>query len=277
MNILRWSRISIVLFLSLCVLSPGKVADGQTVAADNVLTVRAIYQKLSNAIQMQQLRELVLSSKPASPDEATTPPSIILSDIVAGNVSDILNTSYADLVTKPSGAVLAVSPGVWRYTLKNGQQSTAEIASADWTTEPYLAEDWIQPMERVIAQGSIDSSYVSYVSAAVSLSYAGAARQYKALFLFGPGTGSQPKVLPLDQIIGVSQLLAILNAPSTPDPLAYEPFHSRPTHSDFLQDCRPLRPVPVTLARTFAVLLQPANVGWRRAISRCTGLTVSPR
>ena len=32
---------------------------------------------------------------------------------------------------------------------------------AAWKTEPYLAEDWNQPLSRLLAQGTIDPSYTS--------------------------------------------------------------------------------------------------------------------
>jgi len=127
--------------------------------------------------------------------------------------------NLSDLVTKPSGKILDVTPGTWQYTTADGQAPLiGEIAMIQWTNREYLSsENWDQPIGHLIDMGVFDSGYARYVSYVATVSYAGQERQYPAFFLFGSAPGNSSMVLPLDDVIG--GLSAIMQAPVTPDPL----------------------------------------------------------
>jgi hypothetical protein len=200
--------------------------------------VRATYAKLVFAVRLQDLRDLGSADAGATPSSSTAPLKITLSPITTGPISEITSMLMSDLVTKPSGATLSVTPGTWTLTVSSGQQLHAAIAHAQWTTSDYLAEDWRTPINNLIKQGAIEPFYTSYASFSVRLSYQGTQRQYKALFLFGVDPSGAERILPVDHIVGLQALLAIIDAPVTPDPLLAEPYRSNPEVTSFVNSLR---------------------------------------
>lgn len=205
------------------------LAETPNSAQANVDMVRAAYAKLVFATQLSALREAYTSGANSGRLKVT------LSSIKTGPVSEIKSQLLSDLVTKPSGRTLSVSPVNWTYTTNGGQVLRAEGATALWTDSGYLAEDWDVSVGALLANGTLDHGYTAYASFTVSLSYLGERRQYPALFLFGSNASGRPMTLPIDHIIGISALQAIIEAPSTPDPLLADRFRTQPATRAFLQ------------------------------------------
>jgi len=130
--------------------------------------------------------------------------------------------------------VLSTTPGNWGLVTPSGDELHALIATAAWTSAPYLSEDWDIAISRVIEEGALDPGYSRYASYTVQLSYEGRTRQYKALFLFG-----QSSVLPLDHVVGTSALTQIVASPFDPEPLLVEPFRSNRDVRAFVESLWP--------------------------------------
>lgn len=228
-------RLRTVLFLGLALmLSWGRVLVAQSPdsAQSDIDMVRATYAKLTFAVRLYGLREKYTSGA----NLGTL--GITLSEIKAGPVSEVRQDLLSELVTKPSGRTLAVTPVTWKYKTSAGDELAGEGASVHWTDSPYLSEDWNRSLGSLFAIGVIDPGYTRYASVTVKASYAGEQRQYQSLFLFGRDASGHSITLPIDQIIGASALLSIIQAPSTPDPLLAARFRTRSGAKAFLHSLR---------------------------------------
>jgi len=205
------------------------VAETPDSAQANANMVRATYAKFVFATQLWALREAYTSGGNLGRLRVS------LSTIKAGPLSEISSEIFADLAAKPSGRTLSTTPATWTYKSSEGQQYRAEGATAVWRDSVYLSEDWNMPIGQLIANGTLDPGYTDYASFTVNLSYLGEQREYPALFLFGKDATGREIILPIDHIIGISALMTLIQAPSTPDPLLADWFRNRPATRAFLQ------------------------------------------
>jgi hypothetical protein len=204
-------------------------AESSDSARANEDMVRATYSKLVYATRLSSLREKYSSGvEPANLH-------VTLSPIRTGPVSEIRSTMLAELVSKPSGRTLAVTPITWTYKTAAGIELHAEGASANWRDSTDLSEGWNLPIGQLLDNGTLDPGYTDYASFTVKISYLGEQRQYQTLFLFGRDASGKEICLPIDQIIGLSTLLTLIQAPVTPDPLLADRFRNRPETREFLQ------------------------------------------
>jgi hypothetical protein len=213
-------------------LTSALVAQSDSIQSD-INAVRATYAKLVFASRLSDLRENVLARQ-ALPSQRL---EIVLSDFKTGSVSDLKPVPIADLLTKPSGNTLAVTPGSWAFKTIDGQELRAEYATLAWRSSDHPTPDWNLPFARLFDIGAIDPGYIRYVSYTAKVSYSGQQRQYQSLFLFGHDAKNEPMILPLDKIVD-GGLLSLIEAPPTPDPLLAEPFRDQPETKSFLESLR---------------------------------------
>ncbi|HEX3683716.1 MAG TPA: hypothetical protein VHU83_14365 [Bryobacteraceae bacterium] len=215
-------------------ISPIMAQSVDTPEPSDSLAVRAVYAKVLLAVRLGDLRDRLTSGAASSVAPATDGLQIVLSPITTGLVTEISTVPLSELVTKPAGDTLTLSPGVWTYETANGQKLTGEIASVQWGSSGYLAEDWNIPIGELIQRGSINEMYSRYASLTVDISYEGRQRQYRALFLFGEDSLGHPSVLALDHILGAPALKALWGASPIPEPLLGQAFRSRPEVEAFI-------------------------------------------
>jgi hypothetical protein len=209
-------------------------------SSQDAMTVRAIYAKLELASQLNEVRSRLVSpnAKPKSVNGAealTGALHVVISDIKTGPLDDIRSVTLADLVTKPSGRTLLVTPSQWNFMTAGGETLHAMGAQVSWTQAPYLTEDWNIPVSRAIDMGVIDPAYSRYASVSARAIYQGEQRQYRALFLFSDDLEKQSAVLPLDHIVGLPALQTLSADQSVPETLLAQPFRTRPEVSNFIE------------------------------------------
>ncbi|HXA86142.1 MAG TPA: hypothetical protein VNZ47_13760 [Candidatus Dormibacteraeota bacterium] len=125
-----------------------------------------------------------------------------LTDFKVGPLSDISQTKYSDLVTKPSrtgGDSLYIAAGNFNYS-KDGMPSTSAIAMAEWGPSRDLNEDWDIPFAAGYAQGEWAGQHQRYASFNVKVTFQGRSREYRAMFLFG----AKGLVSALDTVIDIN-------------------------------------------------------------------------
>jgi hypothetical protein len=216
------------------------VAQSLDSSQSDIDMVRATYAKLIFASRLNEIRVGVLEKSEDDIEEVLLRShlEVVLSDIKTGPVSDLMSVPLANLVTKPSGATLAVTPGPWTFQTTDGERLQGETASLKWKDSGHLAQDWNLPFSRLFELGAVDPGFTRYASFTARVSYSGQARQYQALFLFGRDASGQPITLPLDHIVGASVLQMLIQAPNTPDPLLAQPFRNRPESRDLINSMR---------------------------------------
>jgi hypothetical protein len=223
-------RVALVLACSVPCSVWGQVSSDAT-------TVNATYSKLAIAMRVHLLMD---SPSAAARGELvdTTGPTISMSDMRTGPVSDIAQTPLSQLVSKPSGLVLQVAVGDWSVDGLPGVLHHATTAMADWHQAPYLTEDWNVPFARVL--DIIGPSASRYASFTVDLAFRGQERRYAALFLFGQDDEGNATVVPIDHIVGSPALERLLRASITPGPLSSARYRSRPEVKAFANSVRGL-------------------------------------
>jgi len=230
----RW-QFYIVLLIGFC-LGPAALTSQAQSSSPDAMTVRAIYAKVEMASQLQDLRDQLGNPNPTKKsihDAGSL--HFVLSEIKTGSINDIRSLMLADLVTKPSGRTLFVTPSRWNFTASDGETLHAMSAQISWTQSPYFTEDWNIPISRVIDMGVIDPAYSRYASFTVRAIYQGEQRDYQALFLFSDDPEKQSTVFTVDHIIGMSALQTLSADQSLPEPLLAQPFRTRPEVSSFIE------------------------------------------
>ncbi len=176
-------------------LLPRPAAAQLTPAEDAI--VRSTYAKLSFATSSGIVADALIghfipeATAPAALEQGVV--TFQITRLVGGNTADILNTSYYQLVTPPTGDVLngGVSEsnagdfidGAWVGTRQNGVKLTWE---AENETDP--AEAWSWTVSRVLAGAGVQAP--RYAAFSVIATMGGRSRSYNAMFLFRP-TGVQ--------------------------------------------------------------------------------------
>ena len=198
-------------------------------AATDIAAVKAAYEKLVIANKIELLRDHLSKAGSEEPAPAM---SFALSEFRSGPVSEILATTLAELVSKPTGLVLASGVGTWGVNPSDGI-APATTLSAKWRNAGYLSEDWNVPFS--LALDNLPPGLDRYVSFAVRLTLDANQRTYRALFLFGSG---DTKAVGVDHIVGYSAMNRILAADLSVDPLLHERNGRRPAVRSFLESVR---------------------------------------
>ena len=220
-------------------------AQSQESAQADIDMVRATYAKLIFAARIGDIREGVLSGDVDRKERLRLHLVVTLSDMKTGPVNDLRKMQYTDVITKPSGNVLAVTPGSWTLKTKDGRLLLGETASLSWTNHGLNVELWQSFEDRHILFGqaldeTVGKEYTRYAWFTAKVSYAGQERQYKALFLFGQDAAENPVTLTMDSIVGggASELHSFIDAPVTPDPLLEEQFRNLPETKKLIKSMR---------------------------------------
>lgn len=218
---MRCGRIGIlasVVFVSTLLCAGQKMSHEEQV-------VRTTYARLSYAMQVNEVVKAVDdSTKGQVVDRATlhqrlksAEMTFVLSDFKIGSVTDddIAQTKYSDLVTKPSGDSLDITPGYSTFgtdSPANGsaipQKTQSMIAFAQWHKSQTVNEDWEQPWAKMFPMIERSDWFSRYAAFKVSVNFQGRFREYHALFLFGhdPKTGAE-YVVPVDTVAGLTGAL----------------------------------------------------------------------
>jgi len=184
-------------------------------ASSDAATVNATYAKLAIAMQVHLLMDSPFAAARGESVD-TTGPTISISDMKTGPVSDIARTPLSQLISKPSGLVLQVAVGDWNVDGLPGVLHHATTAMGDWHQVPYLTEDWDVPFARVVSALSLNVS--RYASFTVDLAYRDRQRRYAALFLFGQDDDGKATVIPVDHTAARTPWKRFSGPPSRPVP-----------------------------------------------------------
>jgi hypothetical protein len=199
-------KIPKIIFLALVIVA--------TVSASNMtpeeVAVRSLYAKLAYAAQlfevheaMQKNKQLTLSELEAQLNQSQV--RFQITGLSSGPLSQILETKYSDLVTKPDGSdVLGVGPGTLKYKedLSDGSTNETQEINAQliWTSGQILTEDWNFPFAKVLNLMSNASDFKRYAAFTVTVDYLGKTRTYKAVFLFGTDKDGNLEIWPIDTV-----------------------------------------------------------------------------
>lgn len=131
-----------------------------------------------------------------------------------GPIEEIYDTSYTQLVTKPTGEILHVTTGVVREQTEGGGGEGQVSYPVQWGRAPYAPEDWERATLRDVlrATGRLVADIKEYVSFEVEARLQGKSRRYRALALFygGADAAEAPKVEIIDNIAGIGGLMTNL-------------------------------------------------------------------
>lgn len=181
--------------------------------------VRNTYAKLSYAVEVGSITRL---TKPAYNNPEVKLEAVALansmtsaevrfqlSDIRVGNLADIAQTKYEDLVTKPSGGQgLSISPVGFNYTERGIRALYTETAEASWIKVPALSADWNISVGQMISTMAhdmhVEVKMSRFLSCAVTVAYQGRSENYKALWLFGTDSNGKAVTWPVDTLIGTN-------------------------------------------------------------------------
>jgi hypothetical protein len=158
-----------------------------------------------------------------------------LSNFRVGDLPEISQTKYSELVTKPDGGdALDVVPGTWRYTSDEPKETFAAIATVRWHEQQKVTENWDQAFGTVYPQTEVAGQHSRFATFQVRATFQGRSLNYRAMFLFGKEKTDQETVLPIDTITNLSgsSLNVFLKVPAYPgtliegglgkDPVIYE-------------------------------------------------------
>jgi len=167
--------------------------------------VRRAYSKLAYAVQLKALYDSARSnSNPVEVAEAVRKNELhfTLTDFKAGDLSEIAQVNYGDLVSKPNGdSALSVSIHTERVD-EGGEIVSSQLANTPkWTKEQILQEDWKAPMGKIlpiIEQQNDGVHLLRYCTYSVTVEFGGRYRTYKAMFLFGKDKKGDEAVVPAD-------------------------------------------------------------------------------
>jgi hypothetical protein len=163
------------------------------------LVVRATYAKIEFGTRLNKLLDEIkgIKSKVMVNDDI----HIRVTDVVVGDISEVNQRLWGDVVTKPSGRVLSGGQG-WDEVAPQMTRFYS-IQIGDWYTHAYLAEDWKVPVSRMLAMNGQSQTYTRYGAFKVHVWYRDETRRYSAMFLFRDAQSSTPDgVNCLDNILG---------------------------------------------------------------------------
>ncbi len=187
----------------------GVMAKGQQMTHEEVV-VRTTYAKLSYAIQIEEISQILRDSKMSNkPVDHTTFSKRMrdaelkfeLTDFKSGNLSDISQTKYSDLVTKPNGGpVLSAGAGIWQLATDEPKETKSDVATARWSTAQILTENWEITFGEGYPQTQVAGQHSRYAAFKVKVTFQSRSLEYHAMFLFGKDAQGQETVLPVDTV-----------------------------------------------------------------------------
>ena len=192
--------------------------------------VRTAYARLAYGIQLRAVHQAVQKNK-TSLTTATLNQQlqagdmlIQLSNFWVGNVAELGDRKYSDLVTKPMGQILGVAVAGYTYTAEDGTATRENNAEAQWLPAELDSENWDVNAVGVI-RGTDEGRYWNRVATfTVNVSYLGTSRAYSAFFLFGKDSTGKAIVLALDNVINNSALTFFAQNPVYPTTLFKQPL-----------------------------------------------------
>jgi hypothetical protein len=219
-------------------------ANGQMTPEEKA--VRTTYAKLVYATKIGAIHDVLAKNSQPSLAEledrlAAKPLKFELSNFSSGSVNDIAKRVYADLVTKLNGEdELSVATGT--HIHREGLEQKGEVietkdavAQASWTGGRKLtSESWNMPFEEALTHAQTDNkaTYSRYASFAVTVSFQGRSRGYKAMFLFGSGDAP---ILALDNVTNNSALTGMARTSVYPAVLLESSMAQKPGIANWLK------------------------------------------
>jgi hypothetical protein len=234
-------RLRLIVLLLLAPLS-----RGQQQMTHEEQVVRTTYAKLSYAIQVEEISKIIFDSKVAKkPIDRTTFSSRLkdgelrfeLTGFKTGNLSEIGQTKYSELVTKPEGGpALAVGAGTWHEVTDDPKETNSDVATARWGTAQTLTENWDVPFGEIYPKTEVAGQHNRFAAFKVKVSFQGRSLEYQAMFLFGTDAQGQETVLPLDTVSNLngSALNAFLQRNAYPETLIEGGLGKDPVIYDWL-------------------------------------------
>jgi hypothetical protein len=187
-----------------------QLQGSQPQISSDEMMVRATYAKAMMAYELEQISPTLSAPGPGSAN--TQHLHIAVSGVRLGKTSDILTTSFEELVTKPGGYALQadlVSAGIPGARARHPEFKTLSVSG--WHVKPVLTENWAVPFSEAL--GLLEGNYTRYADFDVTITFMGRQRQYKAMFLFGTDSSGKPLVRVIDHIFGTSAINALLTTP----------------------------------------------------------------
>src|SRR5579859_1411198 len=205
--------------------------------------VRTTYAKLSFAVQVEEIHNVHKRAGGKPIDRAEFAKGLRaaelrfeLSDFKVGDLSEISQTKYEELVTKPSGDALDVSVGTWKFTTDEPKETNSVVAIAKWEPSPTVTEDWDVPFGEAYSKTEVGGQHTRYAAFRVKVTFQGLSREYRALFLFGTDQEGHEVVLPVDTIVGINggSLHELLSSSAYPETLIEGGLGKDPVIYDWL-------------------------------------------
>ena len=208
--------------------------------------VRTTYAKVVYAVQLGTIHDLWRELDAASQKKlsraaiearlAQDELRFEIRDVTSGDINEIAQVKYGDLVTKPAGReVPQVTPVQYRYT-KDTKETLESNARASWTRgQDQQGEDWNIPTSRVLAQMENGNWYSRYAAFTVKVDFRGRSRTARAIFLFGKNDKGEAELLPIDMLTGNSALSAFAKDSVYPATLLETYLRENPGIADWLR------------------------------------------
>ncbi len=144
-----------------------------------------------------------------------------------GNLSDIADTRWDALVSKPQQDLIAVVFGYEKVHLKEGVNdpfSEMNFVTASWQRWEDYDADWSVPVKQAIADlpkdtGKPEIVYSRYAAYSVTVSLYGRQRTYQAIFLFGKNPDGSEAIYFIDHVLGMGAIDTGVQRSLYPQPL----------------------------------------------------------
>jgi hypothetical protein len=196
-------------------------------------TVRTIYAKLAYATKLSVLVNNISRPNNALSDlgemqkQMDAQLAFAFQNFRIGNLTDIADTRWDALVTKPQQDLIFVVPSSMPYHIKlsKSESSTSmNYAMAGWQRHMDFDADWNIPTKEVIRELPLDTLrpdvvYSRYAAYTVTVALDGRQRTYQAIFLFGKNPDGTEAIYPIDHVLGMGSLNYFMQNPIYPQPL----------------------------------------------------------
>jgi hypothetical protein len=195
--------------------------------------VRTAYAKLAYATELS-----VLVNNVSRPNNALSNPGEMQKQMGAqlafefqsfkvGNLTDVADTRWDAMVTKPQQDLIFVVPSSMPYHIKLSKSESStqmNYAMAGWQRSMGFDADWSIPMKEVIRELPLDTLkpevvYSRYAAYTVTVKLDGQQRTYQAIFLFGKNPDGTEAIYPIDHVLGMGSLNYFMQNPIYPQPL----------------------------------------------------------
>jgi hypothetical protein len=196
--------------------------------------VRAAYARLSYAARTGVLLRYAEDARLGHDETAADLKNEMDSELAfqfhsfnVGNLSDIADTRWDALVSKPQLDLIAVVFGYQKVPMKVGASdpfSEMSFVTASWQRWEEYDADWSTPVSRAIADLPRDTGkpqvlYSRYAAYSVTATLAGRQRTHQAIFLFGRNPDGSEAAYFIDHILGMGALDTGMQRSLYPQPL----------------------------------------------------------